>query len=279
MRIQSWLIATTFFLAPNLAAAQDATPYPDCTREPSDSDISAAKGAFQAGQVSFNESDYNRSITYWEDAYRRDCTAHPLLLNLARAYELNGQKKHAINALETYLARKPDSRDRASIQRRIEVLQSQLQNETAVAAPTAVPTETSAQPPPNQDLGPQPEAEPQGKRPLTPLIVAGAGGAVTLVGAILYFNARGNVSDFEKQCLGGERNRCPGDIVDDANAARTRTTIFGALTLAGVAIAAGGVIWYVMSPRQLDTAALSTKPRVAPAVGPGFTGLAVSGAF
>src|SRR5688572_7462764 len=62
-------------------------PYPECTAEPTESDIAAAKGAFQAGQASFNEADYERAITYWEDAYRRDCTAHALLLNLARAYE------------------------------------------------------------------------------------------------------------------------------------------------------------------------------------------------
>jgi hypothetical protein len=278
-RTHSWLVAGALLLTPGLAFAEDAKPYPDCSREPSDSDVAAAKGAFQAGQGSFNESDYPRAITYWEDAYRRDCTADALLLNLARAYELNNQKKQAVVALETYLARKPDARDRGSIQRRIEVLQAAIQSEPAQTAPA--PTEQTAPPPPAPvDTGPAPEPEPQGKKPIVPLIVAGAGGAIAIAGAILYFNAAGDVDDFEKQCPG---RQCPPGVdpglVDDANSARTRMNIFGAVAIGGLAIAAGGVVWYVMSPREAPAAAQRSKPLVAPAVGPGFAGLAVSGAF
>ncbi|HEX3595043.1 MAG TPA: hypothetical protein VHU80_08080, partial [Polyangiaceae bacterium] len=97
VRLSSWFIAASLSLAPALASAEDAPrPYPACDRTPTQGDVSAAKGAFDAGNGSFNEADYDRAITYWEDAYRRDCTAHPLLLNLARAYELNGQKQHAV---------------------------------------------------------------------------------------------------------------------------------------------------------------------------------------
>src|SRR5688500_20314045 len=91
-----------------------------CTEEPQENNITAAKGAYQAGKASYKEADYERAITYWEDAYRRDCTAHALLLNLARAYELHGQKHQAVIALETYLIRKPDAPQRGQIERRIE---------------------------------------------------------------------------------------------------------------------------------------------------------------
>src|SRR5262245_2431952 len=125
----SWALTGTLLLCPALARAEEAAvrPYPACDKTPTDGDIAAAKGAFQAGNGSVNEADYERAITYWEDAYRRDCTAHPLLLNLARAYELNGQKRHAVNALETFVARNPGSPDEGQIKRRIEKLNEQLQ--------------------------------------------------------------------------------------------------------------------------------------------------------
>src|SRR5690606_6759565 len=87
-------------------------PYPACDREPTAAEINGAKGAYGAGQASFNEADYGRAILYWEDAFRRDCTASKLLLNLARAYELSSKKDHAVLALETYLERRPEAPDR-----------------------------------------------------------------------------------------------------------------------------------------------------------------------
>src|SRR5882757_5003448 len=110
--IRMCLIGTALSFAPATAAAADPkTPYPVCTTPPTDSDRKAAQGAFAAGQGSFNEADYTTAIVYWRDAYRRDCTAHLLLLNLARAYELKGERAEAVNALETYLQRKPDAPD------------------------------------------------------------------------------------------------------------------------------------------------------------------------
>jgi tetratricopeptide (TPR) repeat protein len=132
----SGLLALGVLAFPGAALAEETHAYVECTHEASDTDLTAAKAAFQAGNVSFNEADYPRAILYWEDAFRRDCTAHPLLLNLARAYELNGQKRQAVISLETFIAREPNSGERAQIQRRIEVLKKQLDTEQA-AAPAA----------------------------------------------------------------------------------------------------------------------------------------------
>src|SRR5689334_24272421 len=135
----SGLITAAVLALPGLArAAEETHAYVECTHEASDTDLTAAKAAFQAGNVSFNEADYPRAILYWEDAFRRDCTAHPLLLNLARAYELNGQKQQAVTALETFLEREPNSSESAQIQRRIEVLKKQIDAERAAAVPATV---------------------------------------------------------------------------------------------------------------------------------------------
>jgi len=140
VRLCSWFVAAGLSLYPALAMAEDAVrPYPSCDRTPTQGDIAAAKGAFDAGNGSFNEADYDRAIVYWEDAYRRDCTAHPLLLNLARAYELNGLKHHAVNSLQTFLTRVPNSSEENQIKRRIDKLQEQIQSEAALAPATPPP--------------------------------------------------------------------------------------------------------------------------------------------
>jgi hypothetical protein len=284
---KSLLIAGALLLTPEAAfAQQEVKAYPECSREPTEGDVNAAKGAFQAGQGSFNEADYARAIVYWEDAYRRDCTADALLLNLSRAYELSGQRQQAVVALETYLARKPDTRERAQITRRIDVLKTQMQSEQATAPPPGGETTTpppggelTTAPPPGGDPGALPPPDAAGKKPVTPLIVAGAGGLLTIVGGILYFNAAGEVSDFEDQC-GADRKGCDPAVVDDANAARDKQNLWGVVTVVGLVAAAGGIIWYVASPpKAAPTARLEKTPRLSPAVGPGFAGLSVAGAF
>src|SRR5262245_47983005 len=135
-RVRTTTLAGALFLLPALARAEaPVQPYPPCDRTPTKGDSAAAEGAFQAGNAAYGEADYDRAINYWEDAYRRDCTAHPMLLNLARAYEISGQKRHAVNSLRTYLARNPNASDEGQIKRRIEKLDEQIQAESATAAP------------------------------------------------------------------------------------------------------------------------------------------------
>src|SRR5687767_7015876 len=143
--LKSLLAALALLAAPAIAYAEEPTKsYPDCGREPTDAEVAAAKGAFQAGNASFNEADYARAIDYWEDAYRRDCTANPLLLNLARAYELAGRKRQAVVSLETFLAREPSSGEKDQINRRVEVLKKKIVEEDAAAAVAAPPPTTQA---------------------------------------------------------------------------------------------------------------------------------------
>src|SRR5688572_28135256 len=148
MRILPTSLTVAMLLSLGLGAqAEEVKPYPPCAQQASDPDVSGAKAAFQAGTVSFNEADYPRAILYWEDAFRRDCSATSLLFNLARAYELNGQKRQALVALETYLEREPNSSERPQIVRRIEVLKKSIESEPPPAA-SAAPAASA--PPPQQ---------------------------------------------------------------------------------------------------------------------------------
>jgi tetratricopeptide (TPR) repeat protein len=273
----SGLVALGVLAVAGTALAEETHAYVECTHEASDTDLTAAKAAFQAGNVSFNEADYPRAILYWEDAFRRDCTAHPLLLNLARAYELNGHKRQAVISLETFLAREPSSTERAQIQRRIEVLKKQIDSEQAAApaatAPAATPATTPATPPPTQMASNA--ARPKSHQ-LVPLVVAGVGAAVFVVGGLVYLDGAKKVKQFEEDC--GKNHECPdGYDTDAANAAAKQETTGGVVALVGLPILAGGLIWYFVANAPEKTASLG--PKVAPLIAPGYYGASLSARF
>jgi tetratricopeptide (TPR) repeat protein len=286
------------------AAAQETHAYPDCTTRPSEGDIEGAMGAFKAGKARYDEGNRERAILYWEDAYRMDCTAHDLLINLATAYELQGNKEQALVALQTYLSRVPDSKKREQVTRRIELLESRLdaekkraaeaatappaQHASAQAAAPSTPSAARTQPRARKDEGAASQPTSGAKRPLLPLIVAGAGAAVAVVGAGMLVVASLDVSKYRDLCPGKDAV-CPDDETkNSANAAADRQTISAWVTVGGLAVAAGGLAWYFLSkPEQKTEASLprDRAPRMAPPVaarirlGHGYAGLSLSGAF
>ncbi|HEX9620130.1 MAG TPA: hypothetical protein VF989_08350 [Polyangiaceae bacterium] len=307
-RYFGWLLASVLGLAGSNGFAQgDVKPYAECTREPTEGDVGAAKGAFQAGQASFNEADYGRAIFYWEDAFRRDCTATALLLNLARGYELAGNKRQAVVALETYLARQTDTPQRDQITRRIEVLNRQLDQE----GPPAKPAETSTEAPAGEDPLPPREAPdepvqepvdtPSGKRSFVPLIVAGAGVGIAAVGLlVIYSPANSDLKPYVEEVEGVpgspfcENRMCQTTVVEgrtiegevlsqEANALRSRKQVGGYIGIAGLVVAGAGVIWYFVQPTSRPVASLRLSPvaavDVVPVVGPRQTGFSLSGHF
>jgi hypothetical protein len=279
--LRGWLVTGIISLGSTGALAADTkTPFPPCTTVPTEADRNAAKGAFAAGQGSFNEADYATAITYWRDAYRRDCTAHALLLNLARAYELKGERSEAVNSLETYLQRKPDASDADQIRRRIDNLKTQMA--AAAPPPTAAPV---SQPAPTTTSIPYttpPPAEPEhGGRSIVPLFVAGGGAVILIIGAGVYSAGSKKVSDFEEKC---PNRKCPLDqpnLIAEGNDARAQQNLGGALIGIGAAGVAGGLIWYFASaPKKGSAQAVPTqRTAVTPVVTPGFSGLSVAGSF
>lgn len=278
--IVPWLVAAGVASVSLHTHAQSTDRYPECAEQPTESDIAAAKGAFQAGQAAFNEADYERAVLYWEDAYRRDCTAHALLLNLARAHELQGDRQSAVFALETFLARKPDVQHRDQIERRIEVLNQQIAEQQA--APTSEPAPAPAAPPPPQ--APEPEVvhldaatpdAPAGRRPVLPLIVGGAGVVIFAVGGILWLDAVSDVNEAEDACGG---RVCPTpELKETGDEARTRWNVTGAVSLAGLGIAAGSAVWYLLS--EPEPRARAAQPAFSPELSRSYAGVRWSGAF
>ena len=275
-----WLVGGAVAILPALAHAEDEPKaYPECIKTPTDAETAAAKGAYQAGNASFDEADYPRAITYWEDAYRRDCTANLLLKNLARAYELYGQKRQAVVALETFLVREPSSADKEQIQRRIEVLKKQITAEAAPPAATAAPVAATA-----ANTPPQPAPDSQahgGKRSIVPLFVAGAGGVLLIVGSAIYGKGAKDVTHYEELCPDhdcGTGSEATANA-NAANDARNKKVTGGVLAGVGAVTLAGGLIWYFVQPRSGASTGSLQKPLLSPALTPSFAGVALSGAF
>ncbi len=286
-RIGSLVLAACCVL-PAVGHAQEES-YPPCTRTPTEADVAAAKGAFQAGRVSFDEAEYERAITYWQDAYRRDCTATGLLLNLSRAYELNGNLVNAVHALEEYLARNPDTPQRAQLERRVAFLRERLEQSAAAAPPSPesstdpVEPETtaSAKRPEQEVLAPPAEQAATEERPLWPLFVAGGGGLIAIVGSILYFDASSDVSEYRDLCRG---STCPDEkTASAANDAASNQTTYAVVTVGGLAVLGGGLAWYFLGSGDAGGASgalpLNGSLAMTPLAGPQFGGLELRGAF
>jgi hypothetical protein len=284
-----WLAASSLMLMSGAAWAAETHGYPECTTRPSDNDLTAAKGAFQAGTVSFNEADYGRAILYWEDAYRRDCTATLLLHHLGRAYEGAGNLEQAVIALRTYTERAPDSTERAQVLRRIEAFEQKIADEkrqatqtTERAQPTltAVPVKAGQQEKAQAPAPPAAAAHASKPFPWAPVAVLAAGGVTALVGGLVYLNAHADEKDVEASC-GGDRHNCKtpdgtpnGYLIQQGNDARTRAQIGTGVFYGGLAIAAAGTVWLILDSKKSPQTASLQPPALSPWVTMGSAGVA-----
>lgn len=278
MRTYAPVLALCALLAaPTLvASAADPPPvvYKACEKKPTADDTEAAKGLFAAGKVSYNEADYPKAIQLWRDAFERDCTALLLLQNLANAYEKAGNIPAAITSLETYLARDPQSSEAATVQKRIENMKK-----ARAAATTAPPVASSAPaaatsspttPPPTTS------PQPQGRRPLTPLFVAGGGAILGITGLVLYLGA----SSENKDDIARAQDACAKlketckSLANETKSSRNRMLITSTIGYVGLAGVAGGLAWYLLSKPEGQTAQV-----LAPSVAPGYAGVSWAGSF
>jgi tetratricopeptide (TPR) repeat protein len=265
--------------------------------------VAAAKGAFQAGQASFNEADYKRAIDYWEDAFRRDCTASALLLNLARAYELSGNRPQAVEALQTYLARTPEASDKDSITRRIEVLNRQIEQDESnkAAAPPPAPAATATAPPATTAEPVEPTPPPSNEQSdsywIGPVILGGAGTVMVVAGTLYWSSGKSDENKAKRQCQG--RSDCPQEIADLGNDGIIKEKVGVALGAGGLAAIGGAVVWYLLASPEPAPAPASPAARagssspvaatraadnpieavVVPSFAEGYSGLSVVGTF
>jgi hypothetical protein len=294
------LIATMAAVPAFAQSANDAgqeSQYAACSGKPSQADTEAAHGAYMAGKGSFDEADYTRAINYFKDAYRRDCTKNELLVIVARAYELQGNRREAVHALETYLERVPTAQD-AEVQRRhIANLKRELSEQAAAsasasasvaptaspnasAAPSASAAPTATAPEPVASSAPPPTAD-KGHS-IAPWVVVIAGGAALVGGSGLYGVGTGQVSSAESVC--GANHQCPGtsagqSALSQGNSGRTEETVGVVVGSVGLAAVAAGLIWHFVERTGPADQKAARHPVVTPQVAPGYAGLGLSARF
>ena len=302
------LIGTAFavpaFAQPGTEA--QVSPYAACAGKPSQADTEAAHGAYMAGKGSFDEADYTTAINYFKDAYRRDCTKHELLVIIARAYELQGDRREAVHALETYLDRMPAAQDAEVQKRHIANLRRELIERAAASAsasasgagsasasPVAAaapspsssapvvapsPTDTTPSPPssgaPTAGIAPSPRQHSVG-----PWVLIVAGGAAAITGGVLFGVGTGQVSSAESVC-GSSHLNCPAgsSAIGQGNSGRTNESVGVAVGAVGLAAVVGGIIWHFAEPTG-STRPKSGRPSISPEIGPRFAGVGVTGSF
>ena len=269
---------------PAAEASGTITVYPECkTTPPTEAESEAAHGAYLAGKGSFDEADYITAVTYFRDAYRRDCTKHELLSALARAYELKGDRAEAINALETYLRRAPpNAPGNDAVQRRLVALKAQtLSALPSSQAPTASPIQAPA-----ASLTKAQDASPERHKPaqytIYPWIVAGGGVLLAVGGVSLWAigTSQVNQSKDDATAAGCHGTQCPAGVdtkafQDKNDSGSTKRGIGIALVGVGAAAVAGGLVWHFLEPKMAHTRKVQARPDLAP----GYAGLSLGGAF
>jgi hypothetical protein len=242
-------VASGYCLLGSTALAQSETESSAddaCADSRSAQDPEAARVAFRAGQTAFSEGGYARAVELWNQAYRDDCTAHALLLNLAMAQELLDRPEDAIHTLTLFNRRSPTSPYVEANLKRIHRLERSAAEQRRERARRE-----------QLDWAPANHPESAGGDPSLslPLAVTVAGSAVAVVGGALFIEGRMSAASADERC--GSRGACTevGGLVDGERA-RSRAELGGWIGAAGLATAAGGLIWHFLSQpaRPLDQA-------------------------
>lgn len=123
------------------------------------------------------------------------------------------------------------------------------------------------EPAPKAPLPMPPEKKEERPSRALPLVVAGVGVVTIAAGLVLGYRAISKKSD---AC--GEGKLCEPSGLDDARSAARWSNV---VTGVGAIVAATGVTWFLLTPDKRE----GGSARIAPLVGPGFAGAALSGAF
>jgi tetratricopeptide (TPR) repeat protein len=277
--IRFWRIGlgAAIALSVSLAFATDpVSPYPECTRKPSPADQDGAKGAHKAASQFYDRGDYEKAIRYWSDAYSFDCTAHGVLINIANAYEKQGDKAAAVTALETFLNRTGND---PTIAEKIKNLKQSMAppvtTATAAASASVAPTAAPTAIPSAEPVAPPPWPKAYGR---TPFIVVGGGAGVALIGGILLGVGTSAISSANANCPNRAcRNQAD---VDKGNSGRIEQGVGATGLVLGLAAVGGGLAWELLFNKpQIGTAPPKMGVHVLPAAGPHDAGLSVMGSF
>lgn len=206
-----------------------------CALDPSAEDLAAAKGLHAAASVHLRDRAYRRAERDWLAAYRFDCTAHAILLNVAIARDRAGDGEGAIAALEAYLKREGDDE---AVAGRVATLRRQG------ASPAARPPTPT--PPWRVPAPPAPPPPPDESRFIVTVAGLSAAGAMLVTGATLIAvgadtreRAKDDCARTPDACVDGSDQGDRGDLMQQVG---------GAFLGVGLLGGAGVLLWSLVEP-------------------------------
>jgi hypothetical protein len=277
----------TVIAVPALAQTSSYPPACDASKV-SKGEVDRAHAVFLSGKQFLDESNYDKAISYFNDAYSIDCSRHAILPIIATTYERKGDKAEAVRALEEYLRRVPNAADREQVERRIKNLNDQLAREapppsaaSASSSPassspstTAPPPETVAAPTSPPVAGAPDEASAhKGKGSAAPWVVAGIGGAALIGGVVMYVVGSGDISSALSACP--TRTGCSPEVASQGNTGRSLKTAGAIVGGVGLGAVAAGLIWYFVEKPSSPSASSAGGSFIRPELSPGYAGITV----
>ncbi len=262
----------TLVAVPALAQTSNY-PAPCDPSKVSKGDVDRAHAVFLSGKQFLDESNYDKAISYFNDAYSIDCSRHAILPIIATTYERKGDKAEAVRALEEYLRRVPNAADREQVERRIKNLNDQVAREapppssaSSAPAPTAAPSATvPPEPvaPTSSPVSAGPAQDAPHNASAGPWIVTGIGGAALITGVVLYVVGSGDVSSALSSCP--TRSNCSPDVASQGNDGRTLKTAGAIAGGVGLGAVAAGLLWHFLEkPASPAPGAAFIRPELSP---------------
>ncbi len=279
------------FVVPALAQPASPSAYPQACEDAkvTKADRDRAHTVYLSGKQFLDESNYDKAISYFKDAYSIDCSVHGILLAIATANERKGDKREAIHALEEYQKRAPSAADHEVVDRRIKNLKDQLPLEPPTApsatasAPSAPAPAASGSVEPSATAGstgplpttPAPQAPPEGGSYHTagPWIAVGAGVAALAGGVIMYAVGAPKISDAENVCP--TRMNCAATVAGEGNDGRSLETAGITVGSVGLAAVVAGLVWHFTEHPKTASTALAPGVRIEPMLAPGVAGISL----
>jgi tetratricopeptide (TPR) repeat protein len=216
-----------------------------------------AREAFERGRIHYDNGDFARAATAFEEAYKLS-GREGLLYNLYLAYRDANQQENAAQALRQYLAKVEVIENRAQLESRLKALEAGIAERKAAEAREAEDQRHAAELKAQQEeqLAAQkaaaeraPEAQPEPpKWWRTPVIIMGAGGALMAGSLVTGLMTNSKTSELEDKCDGSS---CPESLKPTYDSAKTLALVTDILLFGGIATAAvGGVLMLLKKPKK-----------------------------
>jgi hypothetical protein len=213
-----------------------------------------ARKHFDAGESYFRTSDYEGSLREFRMAYT--LSKRPLiLLNMANVYERMSRLPEAVEMLKQYLDEDKATKERTTIELRIQNLQKRI-DEAVHSAPDSGSSTTEPAPAPPTPVAPAPPPSSSARPPAPPnrlpaYITLGVGGAAAIGAIVTGIVANGKYNDADAGCAKTPQGCSDSEVAPIKSMALASTILTGVAVLG---VGAGAYLLLTAKPKSAQSA-------------------------